>query len=179
MLEIGNSVLVIVDLQGKLANLMENRELLFKNTSRILQGAKLLDVPIIITEQNPDKLGPTITEIARLTDHIQPIKKQSFSCWGNADFVEALRVWDRGQVVLAGIETHVCVHQTAVDLMKAGYEVHIIADAVSSRTRLNYELSLERMKAEGAILSTTELALFEWVKTATHDRFKEMVKIIK
>ena len=89
MLEIDKSALVIIDLQGKLANLMENRELVFENVSRILSGAKLLDIPMIVTEQKPDKLGPTIPEFAPLIDHLQPIKKESFSCWGNASFVEA------------------------------------------------------------------------------------------
>ena len=86
---------------------------------------------------------------------------------------------NRRQAILVGIETHVCIYQTAVDLVKAGYEVHVIADAVSSRSQFNYKAGLERMKVEGVILSTTELALFEWIRTAADNRFREIAKIIK
>ena len=179
MLKISNSALVIIDVQGKLASLIENRELLFDNISRMIQGTKLLDIPIIITEQRPEKLGPTVPELANLTTGIAPITKVSFSCCGNTTFIETLNVLNRKQILVAGIETHVCVYQTVVDLIQFDFEVHVIADAVSARANINHLYGLDRMKSEGAILSTAELALFEWIRTSSDERFREMIKIVK
>ena len=179
MLKIDNAALVIIDVQGKLANLMEKRELLIANISRLIQGAKLLEIPVVATEQRPDKLGPTVSELAKLIPDITPIKKESFSCVGNNEFKELLPALNRDQVILAGIETHVCVYQTAVDLVELNYQVHVIADAVCSRNGVNHQYGLDRIQSEGAILSTTEIALFECIRTAADKRFKAMVEIVK
>ena len=179
MLKISNSALVIIDVQGKLASLIENRELLFDNISRMIQGMKLLDIPMIITEQRPEKLGPTVPELANLITGIAPITKVSFSCCGNTTFIETLNALNRKQILVAGIETHVCVYQTVVDLIQFDFEVYVIADAVSARANINHLYGLDRMKSEGAILSTAELALFECIRTSSDERFREMIKIVK
>ena len=179
MLKIDDTVLVIIDVQGKLANLMEYRELLVANISRLIRAANLLEIPIIATEQRPDKLGPTVPDLAMLMSNVTPIKKESFSCAGNNEFLEVLSALNQGQIILAGIETHVCVYQTAVDLIESDYQVHVVADAVCSRNALNHKYGLDRMKSEGAILSTTEIALFECIRTASDARFRTMIEIVK
>ena len=179
MLNIDKTALVIIDVQEKLSRVMHEKEKLFENLQKLVKGAKLLNIPIIITEQNPNGLGPTVSEIAPLLTDIKPVTKFSFSCCGEELFLRQLEMLNRKQVLLAGIETHVCVYQTAVDLIEAGYEVHTIVDCVSSRTLENKNLALDKMKSEGANLTSVEIALFELLKTAANPKFKELSKIVK
>ena len=123
MLSTDNTVLVIVDVQGKLAQLMADRETLFRNLQRMVKGALALELPILWVEQLPQKLGPTIPEVADLLPGHQPIAKSSFSCAGNEAFNAALAGLGRKQILLVGIEAHVCVYQSALDLLQAGYQV--------------------------------------------------------
>ena len=178
MLNPQDAVLVVIDIQGKLAGLMHEREALYDNAAKMIKGAQVLEIPVIWTEQNPDGLGPTILEIAKLMQ-TEPIPKFAFSCCGEAKFMQALRDINRRQVLLTGIETHVCVYQTAVELLADGYEVHVVADAVSSRTFANKRLGLARMKDAGAKITGTEMALFEMLKVAQGDKFKQIIKIVK
>ena len=179
MLEIANSTLVIIDVQGKLAQLVKMKAMLFSNIARLIQGAQLLKIPIIVTEQKPDKLGPTVLELTTFLDKISPIEKESFSGWGKREFSESVLGLKRKQIIVTGIETHICVYQTAIDLVQNDFEVHVIADAVSSRKRLDHNCGLECVRAGGALVATTEAVLFEWIKTAADPRFKELVKIVK
>lgn len=173
------TILIIVDVQGKLAHLMHQKEALFENLQRIIKGAQVLGIPILWVEQNPEGLGPTIPEVAHLLPDVQPIRKLSFSCCGSDRFVEALEATKRAQVLLAGIEAHVCVYQTAVDLLGLGYDVQIVADAVSSRTAQNRQIGLVRASGAGATLTTVEMALFELLKVAKGPEFREILKIVK
>ncbi|MBN1219792.1 MAG: hydrolase [Anaerolineae bacterium] len=180
MLNTNNTVLVVIDVQGKLAQLMYQKEELFTNLAKIIQGVQVLEIPIIWTEQVPEKLGPTLPElIDLLTPIAAPMAKSSFSCYGHPPFVAALNSLDRKQVLLTGIETHVCVYQTALDLLEAGYEVQIVTDAVSSRTQANKLVGLERMKEAGASLTSTEMALFELLQVAEGPQFKQIARIVK
>jgi nicotinamidase-related amidase len=180
MLKIDQTVLVVIDVQGKLAQVMHQKEVLFANLEKIIKGASVLGLPIIWTEQVPEKLGPTSPEIAALlVSQTKPIAKSSFSCCGHPPFVDALKTLKGRQVLLAGIETHVCVYQTALDLLTADYEVQIVTDAVSSRTAENKQIGLKRMKTAGAVLTSTEMALFELLRTAADPHFKEIAKIVK
>jgi len=179
MLNAEQTVCAIIDVQGKLAQLMADKEDLFANLKRLIQGAKVLDIPTVLTEQNPDGLGPTIAELAPLLSEVTPLPKFSFSCWGEPAFQEALAGLNRRQVLIGGIETHICIYQTTLDLIREGYEVHIVTDAVSSRARSNRELALEKMKDAGARLTSVEMALFELLKTAEGPRFKEILKIVR
>jgi nicotinamidase-related amidase len=179
MLTLENTVLLVVDVQGKLAQLMHEKDRFFENLQKIIRGAQVLGMPIIVTEQIPEKLGPTTPEIAGLLQDIQPIRKISFSCGGSDDFMKALEATGRKQVLLTGMETHICVYQTALDLLKVGYEVQIVADAVSSRAAENRRVGLEKIKAAGAIPTSTETALFELLKVAEGAEFKEIIKIVK
>lgn len=179
MLEAENCCLVVVDVQGKLARLMHDKDTLFKNIQILIKAAKILDIPILWCRQVPDALGATVPEIAELLTDSRPIDKASFSCCGRPGFDDKLAVLNRKQVALCGIETHVCVYQTAVDLVKRGYEVDVISDAVSSRTLENKNVGLERIAAGGGNISSTEMAIFELLKTAEHPNFREIAGLIK
>lgn len=179
MLTIDNTALIVVDVQGKLAQLMYQKEDLYKNLERLIKGAQVLQIPIVLTEQYPKGLGPTVTELSSLMPDVKPIEKITFSCCGNDEFAQHLKVLGRRQLLLTGIETHICVYQTAIDLLGAGYEVQVVTDAVSSRKRSNKRVGLERMKAAGAVSTSTEMALFELLHIAEGDKFKEISKIVK
>jgi len=180
MLSVDNTVLVVIDMQGKLAEIMHDKENLFANLERIIKGVLVLDLPIIWTEQVPEKLGPTLPQFSELlTGSSNPIPKSSFSCCGVASFTDALESSGRKQILMTGIEAHVCVYQTTLDLLANGYEVQIVTDAVSSRTPENRNLALNRVKDAGAILTSTEMALFELLRVAEGPQFKQIAKIVK
>jgi nicotinamidase-related amidase len=179
MLEISNCCLVIVDVQGKLAQLMTGKESLIKNIQILVQGAEILDVPILWCQQVPEALGPTVPEIAELLTGVEPINKPSFSCCGQERFNAELNALGREQVLLCGIEAHVCVYQTAMDLMEGGLDITVVADAVSSRAEQNKQIALTRLSAEGARISSTEMALFELLKTAKHPQFRQIARLVK
>jgi len=179
MLEIQQCCLTVVDVQGKLAQLMHGKEALFKNIQILVQAAKILDIPILWCQQCPDALGPTVHEIAHILADIKPINKAAFSCCGDENFNDRLNELGRKQVLLCGIETHVCIYQTAIDLLRQDFHVEVIADAVSSRALENKQIALNRLAAEGANISCTEMALFELLKTAQHPKFRQIAKLIK
>ena len=179
MLEIENTVLLIIDIQGKLAHLMDKKELLFKNVQNLIKGSRTLGIPIIWVEQNPKGLGPTIPEIAAMLPDIEPISKMSFSSCRNDRFLQTLNALDRKQLLISGIETHICVYQTAADLVDLGYEVQAVADAVSSRDLENKKIGLQRMKDSGVGLTSVETALFELLKVAEGEQFRQIIRIIK
>ena len=179
MLNIQDCCLVVVDVQGKLAQLMYDKQVLFKNIQILIKAAKILDIPILWCQQCPDALGPTLPEIAQLLTDYEPINKSVFNCCGTEQFNIKLNDLKRKQVILCGIETHVCVYQTAVDLLRKGFRVDLIADAVSSRTLDNRQIGINRMTAEGINISCTEMALFELLRTAEHPKFRNIAKLIK
>ncbi len=179
MLAVDKCTLVVIDIQGKLAQLMYQKESLFENARKLIRGAQILEIPIIVTEQYPKGLGPTIPEIAALFPNFKPLPKVSFSCCGDEGFLREMKAVNRKQILICGIETHVCVYQTTVDLIASGYEVHVVADVISSRTAENRELGIERMLDEGAKLTSVEMALFELMRVAEGPKFKEVSKIVK
>lgn len=179
MLTIDNTALLVVDVQGKLAGLMYQKEALFENLKRLIKGAQTLQLPIVLTEQYPKGLGPTAPELLDLMPEIKPVEKITFSCCANDEFSKTLRSLGRKQLLLAGIETHICVYQTAIDLLNSGFEVQVVTDAVSSRKRSNKRIGIERMKMAGAIPTSTEMALFELLHVAEGEKFKEISKLVK
>ena len=179
MMTLENTMLVVIDVQGNLAQAMYEKEGLFKNLGKIIKGAQILEMPILVTEQVPEKLGPTLPEIAGLLTGIRPITKSSFSCCGNDDFVKELKMINRRQIIVTGIEAHVCVYQTTIDLIDSGYEVNLVADCISSRTLMNKTIGIESMIHKGAMLTSTEMALFELMKIAKGDAFSKIIKIVK
>jgi nicotinamidase-related amidase len=173
------TALVLIDVQGKLAQLMHNRDGLFKQLQIAVKGMQALAAPIFWLEQNPAGLGATIPELASLLAAQQPFTKMSFSCCGNAAFMQALHASGRTQVLLTGIEAHVCVYQTARDLLAARYDVEVVADCVSSRAAENRQIGLDKMRAAGAGITCVETALFELLRTADSPKFKEVVRLLK
>ena len=178
MLDIENTLMVVIDVQGRLAGLMHERAELFENIRKLIQSAGVLEIPIILTEQYPAGMGPTIPEIAELLS-CEAIAKVAFSCCGEKRFVEALEKSGRRQILLCGIETHICIYQTAVDLLESGYEVNVVADAVSSRTPGNKTIGLAKVRDAGAGITSVETAVFELLKAAGGDKFKAILRIVK
>ena len=179
MLTCADTVLVIVDIQEKLVRAMHARDELLMRAQQLVQGARVLNVPILCTEQNPKGLGATVAEIAAHMPGVRPICKFSFGCCACEDFRHALRDAAARNVLMAGIETHVCVYQTARELLAGGYHVEIVADACSSRTPENKRIGLDKMRAAGAAVTSVETALFELLKLAEGPLFKEILKIVK
>ena len=179
MLNARSTICVLIDVQEKLARAMHRPEALVANLEKLLQGLRALQVPVIWMEQNPLGLGPTLAPLARLLEGRRPMTKLSFSCCRCPAFEQALARTERGQVLLAGIEGHVCVYQTARDLLAQGYEVDVVADAISSRTPQNHKLALRRMSDEGAGLTGVEMCLFELLGAAEGPAFKEILAIVK
>lgn len=173
------AVLIMIDFQGKLAQAMFDRENLFANNVKLIQGFKALNLPIMVTEQIPEKLGPTIPMLSKELDGIKPIAKETFSCWASQNFHDQLESLTRRHVVLTGIECHICVYQTALDLMQNGYTVHLVADAVSSRTPENREIGIAAVKSAGAQITSTEMVLFEILRTAADPKARDIFKIVK
>jgi nicotinamidase-related amidase len=179
MLSTETTVLLLIDIQGKLARLMDRKDALFENLEKLIAGAKILGLPILLTEQYPEGLGATLPRISGLIPEVKAISKISFSCCREERFMAALDTLERRQVLAAGIETHVCVQQTALDLLDRGYEVHLAADAVSSRTAENRRIGIHRIEGAGAVISSVEAALFELLEAAGGDRFKKILKVIR
>lgn len=159
--------------------MMHGKEPLFKSLQAIIRGAKVLEIPIILTEQAPEKIGTTVPEISQLLTGLEPISKTTFSCCQNQKFAQTLGALKREQILIAGIETHVCVYQTTADLINSGYYVQVIADAVSSRSLENKQIGLERIKAVGGNLTGVETVLCELTRSANHPKFKEILGLMK
>jgi nicotinamidase-related amidase len=179
MLKTENTVLVIIDMQGKLWNVMHEKEALLENAQKLARGVQLLGVPVILTEQNPKGLGPTLPELMQYLPDIKPVPKFCFSCCRDKGFQQSLVDLNRKQVLICGIESHICVYQTAMELLSSGYEVQVVADVVSSRSVKNRDITLSRLQSEGAKLTVTEMAIYELMQTAESPVFKEMLKVIK
>lgn len=173
------AVLVVIDVQGRLAQIMHEAAPLFANLERMARGCQVLGIPIIWNEQVPEKLGPTIPQLADALAGLEPLPKNAFSCAGNPEFLSRLEESGRRQVILVGIETHICVYQTTRDLLQRGYEVEVVADAVSSRTAANKEAGLARIQAIGGGITSTEMLLFEMLGRADREEFRAIQRLVK
>lgn len=174
-----DSVLVVVDMQEKLLPAMSGGDDILRTQSVLLEAARRLDVPCLVTEQYPKGLGDTVVDLQPALAGYPVFEKTTFSCLGAEGFVDALAATERRQVVLVGIETHVCVLQTALELLEQGYAVHVVADAVSSRTGRNRDLGLARMAAAGVVLPCMESVVFEWLRVAGGEDFKVLSKRLR
>ena len=179
MLNPETAALVVIDVQGKLAQLMHAKDDLFDQLGRVIRGCRALDVPIVWAEQYPQGLGPTVPAVARHLEGLEPIAKNAFSCWGDAGFRSALEATGRRHLLVSGIEAHICVYQTARDLLADGYEIEVVVDCVSSRTVSSKAIGLERMRDAGARPTTVEMALYEMLGKAGGERFKKILEIVK
>lgn len=179
MFFLDNTVLVLVDVQGRLAQLMFEKDKLFKSLETLVRGMKILDVPVIWMEQIPSKLGPTIGFLSELLKGEHPIEKSSFSCCSEPRFMDRLIGLGKKQVLICGIETHICVFQTAHDLLEKGYEVQVISDCVGSRTLENKQVGLDRIRGKGGQVTCLEMAFFELMKKAQGETFSQMIKLVR
>jgi len=179
MIKSEDSIVILIDVQGKLAELMHEKQQLNKQLKILLQGARILDIPILWLEQYPQGLGPTVPEIAAVIDGLEPIDKTCFSACGSQLFQQRLQASGRHTAIVAGIESHVCVYQTARDLLASGFTVEVVRDAVSSRTLANHLAGLERMSHLGAGITTVEMLLFEWLREAGSPAFKEISRLVR
>jgi nicotinamidase-related amidase len=179
MLKPEETVFILIDVQGKLAEMMFDKERFFKNLRILVQSIRILDIPVVWAEQYPEGLGDTIMQIRELLDGLEPISKKTFSVCGHKELNDRVNSFGRKQAIVAGMEAHVCVYQTVSDLLDLGYGVTIIADAISSRTSENREIGLRRMTSDGARIASTEMILFELVHIAEGDKFKKIAKLVK
>ncbi|HHA19232.1 MAG TPA: hydrolase [Methylophaga sp.] len=176
-----DSLLVIVDVQQRLTAAMPTgvRERVIKQVKVLLTAAKVLAVPVVVTEQYPKGLGPTEPELMSMLEESSTIiEKTSFSCMKIAEFCTKLDKSACKQVILTGMESHICILQTALDLQAQGYQVYVVEDAVSSRSKANQYNSLQRLRHAGVIITNVESVIFEWLGDAQHPEFKTLAKLL-
>lgn len=183
MLDIETSILIIIDIQERLTGACSYGEEAARNMTKLAKTANILSVPIVITEQYPKGLGSTVKQLSDVFScNIFKTEKSSFSAMSEPAFAQKLyelKSAGRTQILIGGIETHICVLQTAFDLMKEGFEVYAVKDACASRNKHEYKTGLQLMKQYGAKITCVEIALFEWLKTSKHPNFKEVQTLIK
>lgn len=171
--------LVVVDIQERLLPSIFEMDRLVQNALRLIRGAAILHLPVFATEQYRKGVGVTVPEIASAIPDFKPMEKTAFSCFGAPGFVDALRAKGVTDVMLCGIESHVCVLQTCFDLLDTGFRPFVVADAISSRAAENHRLGVERMRDAGAVIVTTEMILFELLERAGTEEFKQVLALVK
>jgi nicotinamidase-related amidase len=180
-LEADRCALIVVDIQEKLLPPIFEKARLLKNSQLLIRLAGILKIPALLTTQYAKGLGSTTPEIASLLPETQPIDKIMFSCFGSDAFCSVLKrlPGNRNTVLLCGMESHICVMQTALAALREGYIVHVASDAVSSRAEWNWKIGLERMRAAGSVLSSTEMILYELLRSSASPAFKELLPYLK
>jgi nicotinamidase-related amidase len=180
-LDADRSALIVVDIQEKLLPPIYQNAQLLKNSQLLIRLAGILNIPALVTTQYAKGLGNTTPEIASLLPDAQPIDKLMFSCFGSDAFCSMLKrlPGNRNTVLLCGMESHICVMQTALGALREGYIVHVASDAISSRTEWNWKIGLERMRAAGAVISSTEMILYELLRSSGSPAFKELLPYLK
>lgn len=171
--------LLIVDIQERLLPAMFEKERVVENAVRLVQGAAILGVPVFATEQYRKGIGATVPEVANAIPGFAPVEKLTFSACGVSGWIQALKVRGVEDVILSGIEAHVCVTQTCLDLLDQGFTPFVVADAISSRRPENRQMGLDRMREAGAIIVSTEMILFELLERAGTDAFKQILSLVK
>lgn len=177
LMSIGETALLVVDVQERLVPAIADHRRVVFNTRRLIDGAKILGIPVVATEQYPKGLGPTVPELA---ERLGPIPdKLTFSCCGCPEVFQKLRDEGIHKILVAGIEAHVCVQQTVLDLLGEGWRVYLAVDAVGSRSPIDRDTALRRMDSSGAVLTTAEAALFEWCQVAGTPLFKQISRLVR
>jgi nicotinamidase-related amidase len=173
--------LLVCDIQEKIAAPAFERERLIRNSQILIRLATILKLPVLVSLQYPERLGVTVPEIASLLPEHKVIEKMEFGCFGNERFCSTVRSLPsaRNTMLVCGLESHICVWQTVAGALTMGYLVHVAADAVSSRAESNWKIGLERMRAAGAVISSTEMMIYELLRTSSGPAFKEMLQYLK
>lgn len=173
------TALVIIDIQEKLFPHMTEKDRIAQNIAKLLKFAEIMKIPIVLTEQYPKGLGRTIPEVKRLIANIHPIEKVDFNCLGSEEFRACLGRLDARTLIIAGIESHICVTQTAIDGLDKGYNVYVVSDAVSSRSLADKAIAMERMMQSGVTIVSTEMLIYELLGRAGTAEFKEALKLVR
>jgi nicotinamidase-related amidase len=176
------TILVVIDVQEKLMPVIQNADEVLENIERLVRGCHILGIPSLLTQQYTKGLGATVAPVRRALEEssgYNPIEKMCFSAGRCEAFANQLAALDRRMVLLAGVETHVCVYQTGRDLLAKGFSVSIVGDAVSSRTTQNRDIALQRLLTDGASITSTEMALFELTETSGTDEFRAISKLVR
>lgn len=180
MLVAQECALVVIDIQEKLLPPIYENQRLVRNSQLLIRLANILSLPVMVTTQYVKGLGPTVPEISSLLPEVKPLDKLEFGCFGNGEFCANVAAMSkRNTLLLCGMETHICVLQTALGALAQGHNVHVAADAVSSRTELNWKLGLDRMRDAGAVISSTEMMIYELLGKSGTPAFKEILKYLK
>jgi isochorismate hydrolase len=179
LLKSEKTALLIIDIQERILPVINNYQMVVDNTIKLIKGFKVLNLPIYFTEQYPKGLGPTVGSITEALGELKPFDKMSFSCSGAEELFNDFKKKNLSQIVVCGIESHVCVQQTVLDLIENNFQVSMVADAVSSRKEVDYKISLERIRTHGAEVTTTEAILFELLNVCGTDQFRAISKIVK
>ncbi len=179
MLTKENTGLIIVDVQGKLARIVQDSEKMIGNLEKLIRGCQLLSMPIIHLEQNPNGLGNTVPELEKLLVNQKAIEKYSFNAFENQEFKESILKTNRKQWLVCGIEAHICVYQTVIGLFTNNFEVEVVADCISSRSKDSIDLALQKMQQKGISLTNVEMCLYELVKDSRNENFREILNLIK
>jgi len=179
-LNLNEAILVVVDVQEKFMPVLFEPQRLVSACQLLIGGAKILGLPILVTEQLPEKLGPTVTELREvLGSDYRPIIKAEFSAFANESFRRTFAATERTQLILCGIEAHVCIRQTTLDALALGYEVFLVEDAVSSRYEFLYRSGVQSCVEAGAKRTNAEAVLFELMATAEHPQFRKVQNLVK
>ncbi len=174
-----SAALLIIDIQEKILPVISNHERVVEYTLKLIKGFKVMGLPVYYTEQYPKGLGPTAKVILDELGDLKPFDKMSFSCSGAGNLFDEFKKKNLSQIVVCGVEAHVCVQQTVLDLIENGFQVNLAADAVSSRKEIDYQNALQRMRHHGTEVTTTESILFELLNVCGTQQFKEVSKIVK
>lgn len=170
---------LIIDIQERLAQVMDKKEQVITNTLHLLELSRLIDMPVVVTEQYPKGIGKTVQPIVEALPQYEPIEKITFDCCLVEPFNTKVAGLKKDQIIVVGMETHICVLQTVLSLLKSGYTVHVVSDGVCSRAKHNWKVGLEIMREAGAVISSTEVVLFQLLRQAGTEEFKHLSKRIK
>ncbi len=173
------SLLLIIDIQQTMLKVIPAWEGVAREVTRLVRAARIVDVPILLTEQYPKGLGGTIPEVLREVPSPRVFQKESFSACLESDFLPTLRGFHRPRIVVVGMETHVCVLQTALDLIASGFQVQLAADAVASRTTENRDIAIHILRQAGAVVTSAETVIFQWARRANTDSFRRILPVVK
>jgi nicotinamidase-related amidase len=175
----GDSLLLIIDIQQAMLNVIDSWETVAGKVKQLIQSANALEVPILLTEQYKKGLGETIPELVQEIESPQIFQKEHFSACLEEDFIPTVQSFKRKKIIVVGMETHVCVLQTSLDLIKAGFQVHLVADAVASRVAENRDIAIDLLRQAEAVITSTESIIFQWACRANTDEFRKILPIVK
>jgi len=174
-----DAVLLIVDIQERLAVIMKEKDKVVKNCQHLIELAKMQGIPVVVTEQYPKGLGRTLPELQSAVPNYKPIEKTAFNCCGEPAFVTEIKKLGKKQIIMTGMETHICVLQTTIGLLQEGITIHVVQDAMCSRTKENWKTGIAFMRDAGAVITCTETVLFQLLKVAGTEEFKKISQRIK